>query len=328
MNTSELRREMHAKGLENCTPVEIDTVLSEIYQTEADIQDRLMRASVKVTKLAVDLAKIRKGARLVEYRTALSGIELLESIEAAEREVAHQRSLLNQLAQTEAPYAAQYNRRRWSRYFLVQNDNGHVHSSMRCSTCNREGQTTRFGWMVEFSGRDERELTAEIGPNACTVCYPWAETIRIEHIAEVKRQKAADKAAAEAEKARIAAEKGITTPEGDQVYASRDNASWDVCKTLRTAEIAATDALLDLLLEKRTSVDPEYAWRYEMNGQSTEKIQIRIAAHAWCLIRSIAFKTGRSFQEVFEVHEKKAQAKLRKIDRDWAKDLRNPNRIK
>lgn len=59
----------------------------------------------------------------------------------------------------------------WSRFFLVSNVNGHIHSSMHCSTCR---PTTRFGWLPEVSGKSEAEAVAEHGAMLCTVCFPSA----------------------------------------------------------------------------------------------------------------------------------------------------------
>lgn len=60
----------------------------------------------------------------------------------------------------------------WSRFFLVQG--GHVHSSLDCSTCNRMGKSTKFGWLPDLSGLAEADAVKEHGAILCTVCYPSA----------------------------------------------------------------------------------------------------------------------------------------------------------
>ena len=60
----------------------------------------------------------------------------------------------------------------WSRFFLVPN--GHIHSSLNCSTCNKEGKATNFGWLPDLSGLTEEDAVAEHGAILCTVCYPSA----------------------------------------------------------------------------------------------------------------------------------------------------------
>lgn len=59
----------------------------------------------------------------------------------------------------------------WSRFFLVENTNGHIHSSMHCSTCR---PTTQFSWLPTVSGKTEKDAVAEHGPMLCTVCFPSA----------------------------------------------------------------------------------------------------------------------------------------------------------
>lgn len=300
--------------VQDMTPIEIDTILSDLWNKQ-QVAER------KVERFQQAKAEILKDQRSTSFRTARDGVRLCDDLAAAIEKLVG-------LTAEAAPYEAEYSRRGgWSRYFLVTNDNGHVHRSMSCSTCNREGVATRFGWMIELSGKDERELTDEIGPNACTVCFPWAETIRVEFETAERQRKVDERAANAAEKARKAAEKGITTPEGGKLYAGKDNDSWDVCGSLRTAEIAATDALVDLIDVQRQAGSPEFAWMFQ-SGRTVEKRTMEITRHVWCLIRSIAAKKGQTFEETFQVHEKKAQAKIRKQDREWAKDPRNSNRTK
>jgi hypothetical protein len=317
-----------AKQIQDMTPEEIDTILSDLWAKQQKVEHRIEGYLRTEADTFVVIEKIRNGVRLPQYRTVLDGIELVEQLDILKRNIAEYEAELAVLKAESLPYENEYVRRGgWSRYFLVTNDNGHVHRSMTCSTCNREGVATRFSWMIEFSGKDEHELTDQIGPNACTVCFPWAETIRVEFEAAERQRKTDERAAKAAEKARIAAEKGITTPEGDTLYTGKDNESYDVCKSLRTAEIAATDALVDLIDVQRQAKDPEFEWMFQ-NGRTEAKRTLEIARHAWCLIRSIAAKKGLTFQEVFETHDKKAQAKIRKQDREWAKNPRNPNRSK
>lgn len=59
----------------------------------------------------------------------------------------------------------------WSRFFLVVSSQGHIHSSMYCSTCYN---TTRYGWLPELSGREEVDTIELCGPVLCSVCFPSA----------------------------------------------------------------------------------------------------------------------------------------------------------
>jgi hypothetical protein len=80
-----------------------------------------------------------------------------------------------------APLNAEYARRPWSRFFVVQGSGGHVHSSMRCSTCNNGKTRTQFVWTPELSGRSEEDTIVGLGDKAnclCTVCFPSAPVER------------------------------------------------------------------------------------------------------------------------------------------------------
>lgn len=62
----------------------------------------------------------------------------------------------------------------WPRAFIVTNKDGHVHSSMNCSTRNRGQSDKQFAWMTDYSGDTEDEIVADAGWRACTLCYPDA----------------------------------------------------------------------------------------------------------------------------------------------------------
>ena len=79
----------------------------------------------------------------------------------------------------------------WSRFFLVTNTGGHIHSSMSCSTCR---PTTDFGWLPELSGLDQKAAVDAEGARLCSVCFPdapveWQEG----YYAEEAAKKAASK---------------------------------------------------------------------------------------------------------------------------------------
>lgn len=101
----------------------------------------------------------------------------------------------------------------WSRFFLVTNNNGHVHRERRCSTCF---PTTRYAWLVELAGADEAEMVATYGSDACTVCFPSAPTLPGWGSSKSKRDKdeakAAKIAARDAKKAADAARNNLLTP--------------------------------------------------------------------------------------------------------------------
>lgn len=69
------------------------------------------------------------------------------------------------------PLEAKYDEAPWSRFFLVNNTGGHIHSSMHCSTCRWD---TSFSWLPSLSGLTEKDAVAEHGAILCTVCFPSA----------------------------------------------------------------------------------------------------------------------------------------------------------
>lgn len=321
------------QNLANLTPVEIDTLLAPIWERAARIQDQIFRYKKIESEIFATIEKIKGGARLVQYHTALDGIELMEKLALIGRHLVNEGNKLAAVEAEAAPYEAEYARRGgWNRVFLAKSSNGHAHNGQNCSTCHHGDSRTQFAWLVQYSGKPESEIVADAGERACTTCYPSAPVgmkgSRMYTPEEIEEQQAREEREAErVRRAKETAAKSITTPEGEVLYAGRDNASYYVCKTLRAAKIAATDALVDLIHVQRHAKDPEWAFFFE-NGRTEEKRTLEISRHAWCLIRSIAHKEGLTFSEVFEAHEKKAQAKVRKMDREWANDPRNQNRSK
>lgn len=59
----------------------------------------------------------------------------------------------------------------WPRFFLVTSSNGHVHSSLWCSTTY---PTTQWAWLPELSGLSEAEAVADQGSILCSICFPSA----------------------------------------------------------------------------------------------------------------------------------------------------------
>ena len=102
-----------------------------------------------------------------------------------------------------------YDQDPWTRAFLVLASNGHVHSSLDCSTCF---PTTRYQWLIQYSNDDENTIVDDAGQDACTICYPSAPAETLNRPSRIvtadKIAKAQAKAEREAKKAeRIAKEK-------------------------------------------------------------------------------------------------------------------------
>jgi len=167
----------------------------------------------------------------------------------------------------------------WSRFFLVTSSaGGHIHSSMRCSTCRFD---TEFGWLPTLSGLTEAEAVAAHGAILCTVCYPTAPvewTGGISHTAQAaKDERAAAKAKREADKAA----KAIFDLDGEPL---KDEYGYTI-KTEITARRELSGALQNLCLGY-----DETKW----------------TAYAERLAAAIANKTGESAAELLAATRVKA----------------------
>jgi hypothetical protein len=106
----------------------------------------------------------------------------------------------------------------WSRFFLVTNTNGHIHSSRDCSTCNDK---TDFAWITTLSGLKEKDAVEQEGEILCTVCYPTAPS---EYTSGESKPKRIAREAREAEK-KIRDEKKLAkllTPTGEDLVIRGD----------------------------------------------------------------------------------------------------------
>lgn len=200
-----------------------------------------------------------------------------------------------------APYEAEFAARRWSRFFLVTNGNGHVHSSMSCSTCY---QTTEFAWLPELAGKTEAEMVEEFGEKACTVCFPSAPANpsfrgpgrRDRATLDAKAAEKASKAAAKLEKALL--------PDGSPLRLS----DFGTPTTLIAGQRA-----LSSTLQSMYTYNVMYA---EVHGRTephphTPKWEADVAL----LVEAISNKTGQPADEVLAEAQAKAEKKVRK---EWA----------
>lgn len=146
------------------TPVEIDTELSAIYTRYYTVLDKIAQHAKWIKDYEKGLARKDAGDGRYLYYTQ----ERLVEIEQAYDDLQEQATMI--LEETH-PYEAEFRSRPWTRFFLVTNNGGHIHSSMHCSTCY---PTTRFAWLPSLSGQTEAEAVAEHGAILCTVCYPTA----------------------------------------------------------------------------------------------------------------------------------------------------------
>jgi hypothetical protein len=301
-------------NFKTATPVEIDTELAALYNSNARKNAAASRAVNEAVTDADPKGRYNfqrsagkrynetpreRRARVIE--TAQGGTPHYTALHAA---IAAEAKVFAECRATEAPYEAAYTARRWSRFYHVTNTNGHVHSSRGCSTCF---PTTQYGWLTQLSGSTEAELIAVMGDTACTVCYPTAPTFRGfgDGTSYVAKASAAEKAAkADAKAAKVAAKvaKGITFADGSPVFemSYSGGLSTRSYKTERAARIDLVTAL----------VSTAFPWP----GGSHDNHK-RYLATAEYIAPALAHKNGQTLAELWQVVAPKVRAKAKREGR-------------
>lgn len=172
---------------ESETPVAVDEALAVLYGEQLRLMDRRSSAARNIRHLvAVHLGRFDRGGATLPMEQALDKLraKIDDPATAAWQRRSGEQSLqvweetgtaLAANRQAQQPMHDEFDRRGgWGRAFLVTGGDGHVHSSMRCSSCNRGENPTEFQWMTQFSGAPESEIVDAAGWRACTVCFPTA----------------------------------------------------------------------------------------------------------------------------------------------------------
>jgi hypothetical protein len=174
------------------TPVEIDTALAELDGRSRRIRSRIASIVNDLHEIADDKSRYvgrrrqvwtmtnAEAERIAREKIA-AGTVSLSCRFSAEGTVARLDAYRAELAPVETETGelnAEYARRPWNRFFVVQNNGGHVHSSMSCQTCNNGTAPTEFGWLPEWSGRSEDEALVALRETEkaimCSICFPNA----------------------------------------------------------------------------------------------------------------------------------------------------------
>lgn len=175
-------------NLTTAAPVEIDTKLAEIYIEQMTAEGRRAVVMVDLHNVAGDRGKKVRGKGTVYQLTDTEAILAARDIAAGDSyDAEYAARIVNSLDALTAkieelidaarPLDAEYKARGgWARFFLVTSSNGHIHSSMFCSTCHL---TTAFQWLPDASGQTMAEAIAErdklgSASTLCTVCFPDA----------------------------------------------------------------------------------------------------------------------------------------------------------
>jgi hypothetical protein len=219
------------------TSVEVDTELADLYCRRIEAgQVRESNAYILI-RLAGGIVRER------HHKVATITVE-----EALERGPEHKYETYNweyalgkyqkavdeveAICQRESVLNAEWEREQWSRFFIVRNNNGHIHSSLYCSTCY---PTTQYGWLPELSGLSEADAVESQGSILCSVCFPSAPVEWTNGESKASAEAKAERARAKAEREAKRLEKALL-PDGSELRVGRD---W--LKTQRAAEIWLTD---------------------------------------------------------------------------------------
>ena len=187
--------------------VKIDTELSELH-------NKVWTINSKIIDVQDDIKFVERSGFYNEEKKKIRVEESLAKIEELKKErepIAIRIKELNAI----------YNQDPWTRAFLVINSNGHVHSSLDCSTCF---PTTRYQWLIQYSNDDEATIVDDAGEDACTICYPSAPAETLNRPSRIvtadKIAKAQAKAEREAKReAKLAKEKAdAPTASGEFLY--------------------------------------------------------------------------------------------------------------
>lgn len=175
----------------------------------------------------------------------------------------------------------------WSRFFLVTSSDGHIHSSMACSTCY---PTTVYAWLPELSGLTAEAAVAEHGEILCSVCFPDAPVAWTTGESRAKVAEREARAAAKAERAAAALAKALL-PTGEPLRVTGDR-----LKTLAAAKTWLTDSF---------SWNRSYP-RPATDGSTLLSHPSYPAADVAAVAEAVAAKTGDTPEAVLAAAEKRA----------------------
>lgn len=272
------------------TPAQIDTEI-------ARLQSEIARHRANVDNAHRMIQQLRDGWMLSGGRTPESLTATIDALETG----------IEQLEDEITPLETEFLRRGgWTRFYMVDNDGGHLHSTTGCRTTYA---TTPWCWMTDMSGMTREEAVRAAGSHACLACFPehreFIEAARPGRIETPNQRKTREEREAEAAKRAVKkadrAAKAITKVDGSPLY------QFDV--PVRTNELVETTYQVKTEIAARRHV-AQAAWDLLWYGTSHPY------APAWrrtCVefTEAIAAKTGEDLAELRATVVKKATAKVR-----------------
>lgn len=231
-------------NLTTATPAEIDAELAKIYTEIAAQETTIERA--------------RQGLRRVDDNPRYSYDDLYParlrtSIELAELAIARRREEAN-------PLEREYMRRGgWTRYYLVDANNGHVHYDVSNRRCSRR-PSTRHLWLTTESGKIAEQVIEIAGEGTCTVCFPDAPVAALARPRGYRTPTEIEQEAVRAQRAQRKAArdaKAITNPDGTPLRIRLDGHS-ETLTTVAAAQRRIVDILVNNRYCDRSMTTPEF----------------------------------------------------------------------
>lgn len=172
-------------------PVQVDTELARIWGLKG-IQESQITSSFRGLRSSFETHEERWNGRTVSSATLLeraeaylaSEVGIITTSDGRKLPDYKRSSVVGDLARRQAaldemevldkmarPLSEEFKATRWSRFFLVNNTDGHIHSSMNCSTTR---PTTLWSWLPLLSGLTEKDAVDAHGTRLCSACFPTA----------------------------------------------------------------------------------------------------------------------------------------------------------
>lgn len=225
----------------------------------------------------------------------------LAALKAAQDEINVANATIIRANAKMAQYLTEFDSRGgWTRYYLVTNTNGHVHSSTHCSTCF---PTTSYAWLTEQSGMTAEALVELAGESACTECFPWApvSTLRRHSVLEAPERKAArlEREAAKAARDAKKIAKALTA-DGSEFVVRYGEGRFD--REFFKTEQAASQWVVSHLADAKT-----YPQHYTLSSGQQEAVNQ--------IVRAMSVKHNITTDAVVADLDRKVSAKIKRDQR-------------
>jgi hypothetical protein len=268
--------------------VKIDTELSSLYDKRWSLISKL--ESAEDTKKFYEKHYPNRVEEIAKHEKEI------QVIKASIREVYFEICKLDEI----------YDQDPWTRAFLVLASNGHVHSSMDCSTCF---PTTRYNWLIQYSNDDEKTIVEDAGQDACTICYPSAPAEVLNRPSRIvtadKIAKAEAKAERDAKKAARVAKEKANAPTASGEFLTYKEGKWT--RVIKTERSAITE-WFSQYSDSQREIFTEY---YDGKPHTEESIQEQKNRKAFAqeianlIARNLAEKNGVSFDQQLKILQDK-----------------------